>query len=189
MNAPASLGALAASAFTAYRDGDRGQLRTLVSLLTPLLWHTARSQRAPQEVAEDAIQTAWLRLVDAADTITDPKGVVSWLVVTVKRETWRLLRLDGREAEPATGLPEVAATTTPEDLALLSDRQQVLWRHVNDLPERCRALLRVIAFAAVPDYANVAASLGMPVGSIGPTRGRCLAKLRTALETDPKWEH
>ena len=189
MNAPVSLGAQAASAFTAYRDGDRGQLRTLVALLTPLLWHTARSQRAPQEVAEDAIQTAWLRLVDAADTITDPKGVASWLVVTVKRETWRLLRLEGRESEPETGLPEVAATTTPEDLVLLSDRQQVLWRHVNELPERCRALLRVIAFAAAPDYASVAASLGMPVGSIGPTRGRCLAKLRTALETDPKWEH
>ena len=188
MNAPVSLGAQAASAFTAYRDGDRGQLRTLVALLTPLLWHTARSQRAPQEVAEDAIQTAWLRLVDAADTITDPKGVASWLVVTVKRETWRLLRLDGREAEPEAGLPEVAATTTPEDLVLLSDRQQVLWHHVNELPERCRALLRVIAFAAAPDYANVAASLGMPVGSIGPTRGRCLAKLRAALETDPKWE-
>jgi DNA-directed RNA polymerase specialized sigma24 family protein len=89
MNTTASLGAQAAIAFDAYRDGDREQLRQLVALLTPLLWHTARSQRAPKEVAEDAIQTAWLRLVDAADSIVDPKGVVSWLVITVKRETWR----------------------------------------------------------------------------------------------------
>jgi hypothetical protein len=48
--------------------------------------------------------------------------------------------------------------------------------------------LRVIAFAPVPDYAGVAASLGMPIGSIGPTRGRCLAKLRAALAADPHWE-
>ena len=183
-----SLGAQAASAFIAYRDGDRGQLRTLVTLLTPLLWHTARSQNATKEVAEDAIQTAWLRLVDAADTIADPKGVVSWLVITVKRESWRLLRLAGRHVTSDLGVPETVDETTPEDLAITSDQQRLLWGHVNDLPERCRTLLRVIAFAPSPDYAGVAASLGMPVGSIGPTRGRCLAKLRTLLLSDPSWE-
>jgi RNA polymerase sigma factor (sigma-70 family) len=183
-----SLGPQAASAFVAYREGDRGQLRALVSLLTPLLWHTARSQNAPKEVAEDAIQTAWLRLVDAADTITDPKGVVSWLVITVKRETWRLLRLAGRDVTSEFGVPETADETTPEDLAITTEAQRLLWGHVNELPERCRTLLRVIAFAASPDYASVAASLGMPVGSIGPTRGRCLAKLRTMLLSDPGWE-
>ena len=183
-----SLGPQAATAFVAYREGDRTQLRTLVSLLTPLLWHTARSQNATKEVAEDAIQTAWLRLVDAADTITDPKGVVSWLVITVKRETWRLLRLAGRDITSELGAPETADETTPEDLVITSEAQRVLWDHVNDLPERCRTLLRVIAFAASPDYAGVAASLGMPVGSIGPTRGRCLAKLRTMLLSDPSWE-
>lgn len=188
MNAAASLGVQAAAAFTAYRDGDREQLRVLVGLLTPLLWHTARAQRAPQQIAEDAIQTAWVRLVDAAGTISDPRGVVSWLVVTVKRETWRLLRLAGREAAPDSGLPDVVEATTPEDAVLASEQQRVLWRHVADLSERCRALLRVIAFAPVPDYAGVAASLGMPVGSIGPTRGRCLAKLRAALLSDPGWE-
>ena len=183
-----SLGPQAASAFAAYREGDRTQLRALVSLLTPLLWHTARSQNATKEVAEDAIQTAWLRLVDAADTINDPKGVVSWLVITVKRETWRLLRLAGRDLTSDLGVPETVDETTPEDIAITSDQQRLLWGHVNDLPERCRTLLRVIAFAASPDYAGVAASLGMPVGSIGPTRGRCLAKLRSMLLSDPSWE-
>jgi RNA polymerase sigma factor (sigma-70 family) len=188
MSATASLGAQAATAFTAYRDGDRERLRDLVTLLTPLLWHTARAQRAPKEIAEDAIQTAWLRLVDAADSIADPKGVVSWLVVTVKRETWRLLRLRGRESTSEFGVPETADEFTPEDVAITSDQQRLLWDHINELPERCRALLRVIAFAATPDYASVAASLGMPIGSIGPTRGRCLAKLRNTLTSDPRWE-
>ena len=63
-----------------------------------------------------------------------------------------------------------------------------LWRHIAALPERCRALLRVIAFADRPDYAELALALGMPQGSIGPTRGRCLAKLRVALAADPSWE-
>jgi len=63
-----------------------------------------------------------------------------------------------------------------------------LWQHVAGLPERCRALLRVIAFADRPDYSSVAEALGMPVGSIGPTRGRCLAKLRQLLSADPAWE-
>jgi RNA polymerase sigma factor (sigma-70 family) len=188
MSATASLGAQAASAFLAYRAGERERLRELVALLTPLLWHTARAQHASRELAEDAIQTAWLRLVDAADTIVDARGVVSWLVVTVKRETWRLMRLSGRETAPELGVPDTVESTTPEDTAIATDQQRVLWEHVDRLPERCRALLRVIAFAPAPDYAGVAASLGMPIGSIGPTRGRCLAKLRATLLSDPKWE-
>jgi RNA polymerase sigma factor (sigma-70 family) len=187
MTTTAPLGPRAALAFVAYRDGEREQLRELVALLTPLLWHVARSQRAPKEVAEDAVQTAWLRLVDAADTIADPRGVVSWLVVTVKRETWRLLRLAGREAA-ADETAEPADDTTPEDTVISEGEQQLLWRHVAELPERCQALLRVIAFAPSPDYAAIAAGLGMPVGSIGPTRGRCLAKLRARLLADPRWE-
>jgi DNA-directed RNA polymerase specialized sigma24 family protein len=58
----------------------------------------------------------------------------------------------------------------------------VLWRHVQQLPERCQTLLRVIAFAAKPDYAQIARALGMPVGSIGPTRGRALVELRGQMK-------
>ena len=81
------------------------------------------------------------------------------------------------------------ARELPEERVLQSDTEARLWQHVAQLPERCQALLRVIAFADRPDYAAVAKSLGMPVGSIGPTRGRCLAKLRSLLDTDIAWEH
>jgi hypothetical protein len=64
----------------------------------------------------------------------------------------------------------------------------VLWTHFEELPPKCQALLRVVAFADRPDYAAVSEALKMPMGSIGPTRGRCLAKLRTALANDPAWE-
>ncbi len=64
-----------------------------------------------------------------------------------------------------------------------------LWPAIGQLSARCQELLRIVAFAPRPDYAAVAAALGMPVGSIGPTRGRCLAKLRALLASDPDGSH
>jgi DNA-directed RNA polymerase specialized sigma24 family protein len=77
---------------------------------------------------------------------------------------------------------------SPESHVVRESGNATLWQHIGELPERCRELLRVIAFADRPDYAAIAQSLGMPVGSIGPTRGRCLAKLRAQLDADPQWE-
>ncbi|HOB05200.1 MAG TPA: sigma-70 family RNA polymerase sigma factor [Propionibacteriaceae bacterium] len=183
-----TLGDRAAAAFRDYLAGDRSRMGDLVDILTPLLWHTARSQRAPTAIAEDAIQTAWVRLVEAADRIQEPRAVVSWLVVTVKRETWRLMRASTRIDDSVDDLSTRAAPDDPAADAILSDRQRRLWAHIAALPDRCQSLLRVIAFASIPDYSEIATALGMPVGSIGPTRGRCLAKLRTALANDPSWE-
>jgi DNA-directed RNA polymerase specialized sigma24 family protein len=72
----------------------------------------------------------------------------------------------------------------PEDRVLLAERQRAVWQAVQRLPQRCQELLRVVAFSHRPDYDAVATALGMPRGSIGPTRGRCLAKLRTLLDPD-----
>ena len=87
----------------------------------------------------------------------------------------------GQDGAQLTQIP-VQRDQLPEELVLRDARQRALWSHVRGLPERCRELMRVIAFADRPDYAQIAESLGMPVGSIGPTRGRCLQKLRTLLE-------
>jgi len=84
--------------------------------------------------------------------------------------------------------PLADPTQDVESEVIGGQSQRQLWRHVEKLPDRCRTLLRVIAFADRPDYAELAKSLGMPQGSIGPTRGRCLAKLRILLANDPSWE-
>jgi len=185
--APDGLGTLAGRAFAAYRAGDRERLSELVDLVTPVLWNAARSQGGATALCEDAVQTAFLQLVDRAESIQEPAAVLGWLVVVVKREVWRLARGARREV----GVEEVpeapAQQLDPETQSILSERQRVLWRHVSGLPPRCQELLRVIAFADRPDYAAIAQSLGMPVGSIGPTRGRCLQKLRTTLGSDPGW--
>lgn len=188
-----SLAERSARAFAAYQNGDRERMGDLVDLLTPILWHTARSQRLDHGAAEDAVQLAWMRLVEHADAIQDPRAVLSWLITTVRREAWRLTRR-GQRLTVTDELPELDGGTTapaapldPALAAVLNDDHARLWQHVSVLPERCRALLRVVAFVDRPDYAEVSQALGMPVGSIGPTRGRCLAKLRAALLNDPSW--
>ncbi len=189
--APPTLADRAALAFAAYRAGDRERMGELVDLLTPILWHTARAQRLDQTTAEDVIQTAWIRLVEAADSISEPQAVLAWLITTVRRESWRVLKRDGRSI-PTDELPEteprgIPVPADPAAEAILREDQRVLWRAVEALSERCRALLRIVAFVDRPDYGEVSEALGMPVGSIGPTRGRCLAKLRTLLTADPSW--
>jgi RNA polymerase sigma factor (sigma-70 family) len=189
---PASetLASRAATLFSAYRTGDEAKMAELVTLLTPILWHTVRAQRVDRASAEDVLQTTWLALVRSAGSIGDPQAVLQWLIVSARREAWRVVKRDDRVEPKEFDADELVtpASDLPESVTLRNDDDARLWRHLAELPERCRELLRVIAFADRPDYADVAKSLGMPVGSIGPTRGRCLAKLRMQLANDPTWE-
>lgn len=187
-----SLAGRAASAFRAYRDGDPSSMSTLVEEVTPLLWSIARRQGLDRTAAEDVVQGAWLKLVEHASSIADPQSVLKWLMTTTKRDAWHHSARHHRE-EPATHADvadqEVDEVSPSPELSVLEGEElRMLWQHFATLSERCQALLRVIAFADRPDYASVAQTLGMPVGSIGPTRGRCLAKLRLALTADPRWE-
>lgn len=172
----------AGTAFQQYRDGVPGGIEALVKLVSPLLWHTARHCGLSSAEAEDAVQQTFLALVRHGGTISDPLAVVRWLTVTLRRQAWRDRAAAGRNSgnEPTdTDLPQEFSA---EQTAVLTDEQKRLWAHVSAMPERCRRLLAVIAFAPRPDYATLARDLGMPVGSIGPTRGRCLEKLRARLQ-------
>jgi RNA polymerase sigma factor (sigma-70 family) len=186
-----SLATRAGRLFVDYRSGDEAKMADLVKILTPVLWHTARATRLDAATAEDVLQSVWLALVRKADTITEPLAVLQWLVISTKREAWRLSKMQTKtrpeDVDGAT-FSRLEGSAAVEDEVVAEDAQLRLWRHIEGLSERCRTLLRVIAFADRPDYAELAKSLGMPQGSIGPTRGRCLAKLRLALANDPSWE-
>lgn len=193
--APTGLASAAAASFARHRAGDAGAMSTLVDLVTPLLWHTARGQGADTATAEDVVQTAWLRLVEHAESIADPQAVLQWLLMTTKREAWNAMRKVRRTVprepwdEPVSDDPTVVMANA--DPALASEESELantVWRHVQQLPERCQQLMRLVAFVDRPDYQIVSAALGIPVGSIGPTRGRCLAKLKISLMSDPTWE-
>jgi len=187
--------------FRRHLAGDRSGFDDLVEVVTPLLWHVARSQGLDRQLAEDVVQRGWLALVRKAESINEPRAVVSWLVTTVRRDAWRARRRDRPvrgddlgatigQVDPADTDWVATATPTPgpDAVAEMDEEARVLWAHVQELSERCQALLRVIAFSDRPDYATISEALGMPVGSIGPTRGRCLAKLRAALEHDDQWD-
>ena len=186
---PVDLVAFAERAFTAYRADDPALMPELVDRVTPILWHLARGQGLSPSAAEDVVQQAWLRLVEKADRITDPRAVLKWLMTTTRREAWRVSQRTPRETL-VTEMPEDASTNSEDPVETLVEASElaVLWKHVQQLSERCRYLLRVIAFSDKPDYVAIAAALGMPVGSIGPTRGRCLATLRAALIADPAYD-
>jgi RNA polymerase sigma factor (sigma-70 family) len=157
-----------------------------------------RAQGIDPVAAEDVVQTTWLRLLHSSSSVRDPQTVVKWLLTAARREAWRVQNrsraemvrtatLFGEEGEELAVIP-AQREEGPEEVVFRDDRQRRLWAHVQALPARCRELMRVIAFADRPDYALIAESLAMPVGSIGPTRGRCLAKLRQGLASDPQWE-
>jgi len=177
----ASLAGRAGRLFDEYRAGNENAMGDLIALLTPILWHTVRAQRLDREAAEDVLQTTWLALVRSAHSIAESRAVLQWLIVSARREAWRVVRRQDRVEPREFDGDDVAAASDEAD-------HRALWRHVQRLPEKCRQLVRVIAFADRPDYASVAEALGMPVGSIGPTRGRCLAKLREQLANDPAWQ-
>jgi RNA polymerase sigma factor (sigma-70 family) len=172
----------AAEAFTDYRQGVPGAIDRLVRLVTPLLWHTARHCGLSAAESEDAVQQAFLTLVRRADSIADPLAVVRWLTVTLRRQAWRDRAASAARSAAEPTDDDLPMAPSAEAIALLSDERRRLWGHVEALPPRCRRLIAVIAFSPRPDYAALAADLGMPVGSIGPTRGRCLAKLRARLQ-------
>lgn len=179
----------AAAEFVAWRGGDARALERLVHLLTPLLWHTVRAYRLDEATAEDVVQQTWLSLVRTADGVTDPQALVRWLCVTARRAAWHELKRDGRfEATDDEVLDARAdAGPTVEQVVERGHRDEALWAAVNQLSERCQRLLRVVAFADRPDYQALSSQLGMPLGSIGPTRGRCLDKLRALLGSATDW--
>ncbi len=182
---PRDLGDLvgqAGMAFQDYRLGIPGGIDRLVRLVSPLLWHTARQCGLSTAEAEDSVQQTFLALVRRGESIADPLAVVRWLTVTLRRQAWRDRAVVAQRSATEPTDEDLPAADSAEQTAVLTDEQRRLWAHVSALPERCRQLLAVIAFAPRPDYAAIAREMGMPVGSIGPTRGRCLDKLRTRLE-------
>jgi len=162
-------------------NGDHRAWESLVDRLSPLLWSVARGYRLSQPDAEDVIHTAWMRLLERLDRIEDPARVGSWLATTVRHECLRLLRRQGRivltgEAELDSGASD---QPTPEAALLRAERSTLLAHAFAQLPQRCQQLLRMLAVRA--SYEEVAGALDMPVGAIGPTRGRCLQRLRQRL--------
>jgi len=181
--APSEVWRRAEAAFDRWLADDPDGLSDLVATMTPVLWQVVRAYGLPADLAEDVVQSTWMALVRRRSAIVDSAAVGGWLTVTARREAWRTAKAVTRDHLSETDEMEVHLPTqrSAESAVVEADGSRRLWEAVDALPERCRRLLRVVAYDHRPDYAALSADLGMPVGSIGPTRGRCLAKLRVAL--------
>lgn len=159
------------------RHGDAEAWDALVERYTALLWSVARSHRLTTADAADVVQTTWLRLLQHADRIHDPERLASWLGTTVRRECWRLRHKAGREL-PSEVEQVDADDRTPEDDVLAADRDARVRAAITSLPRHYRVLLQALTAEPAPSYAEVAELLDLPIGSIGPMRGRALRLLR-----------
>lgn len=169
--------------------GSQDAWNEVVRRYERLVWSVARAHRLDAADAADAVQTTWLRLVEHLGAIHEPERLAAWLATTARRES---LRLAGRRRREQGQGDDDELAVIPDDgvdveaSLLASERDATLLRALRRLDDRCQRLLRVLSASPPPRYEAVAEAFGMPIGSIGPTRGRCLQRLRGAL-TELGW--
>jgi RNA polymerase sigma factor (sigma-70 family) len=164
------------------RNGDQQAWDALVERYAPLTWSICRRHRLGNADAEDVGQTVWLQLVGHLDTIRDPAALPGWLATVTQRECLRVL---GAARGPLAAerrldveiLPDEQAETMEQEL-LAAERHAALREAFTDLPSCCQRLIGLLTEDPPVPYAEISARLGIPVGSIGPNRSRCLDKLR-----------
>lgn len=162
-------------------QGDEEAWNQLVGRFNGLLWAITRAHRLGHADAADVVQATWTRLVENLDRIRDPEHVGAWLATTARRECLRVFH-NAKRTQPMEEPPELATRhrddSGPEVAVLTSERDELLRRAMGELSPRCQQLLGVLVAPEQPSYAEVSAALDLPIGSIGPTRARCLDCLR-----------
>lgn len=176
------------------RDGDASAWTALVKRYQRLVYAVARSAGLDDDLAADVFQTVFQRLVQHLPRITEPERLQAWIVTTAKREAWRQRRRAERLVSMTTSEADgdLAGPTDEWNIAdpapgpdeTLAHWQQVaqVQRALERLDERCRQLLHALFGAEGAGYEQIGARLGLPVGSIGPTRARCLERLRRSID-------
>lgn len=157
--------------------GDERAWAQLVIRFGALIRAVARRHRLNHADQEEVVQRTWLCLLEQIHTLRDPAAIGGWLATTARRECLRLHRHQAREvldAEP----PATVERGAVDEIAIAAERADALHGAVERLPRRQRSLLRLQLAQPALDYGQIGGALGMPVGSIGPTRVRSLARLR-----------
>lgn len=164
--------------------GDQRATEALIQRYSGLVWSIAWSYHLSGADAADVSQVVWLRLVENLGRIRQPDSLGAWLGSVTRHECLRLLRRSEREVAVADEFElDEHSDDDDVDFALLSrERDAALRQAFTCLPTRWRALLEMLMDAPSASYEEVAEIVGMPIGSIGPTRQRCLERLRGAPE-------
>jgi RNA polymerase sigma factor (sigma-70 family) len=166
--------------------GDLGAWERLVDQFARLIWSITVEYKLVESDAADVCQTTWLRLLEHIDRIEHPDRVGSWLAATARNECLRSLAARKRivlSQDYAELNDSVAHEPEVDERLLAAERAQVVRDALSSLPRRWQRLLEMLMADPPASYADISDELELPIGSIGPTRGRCLAQLRVLLQT------
>ncbi len=167
-------------------EGDRHAWEGLVDQYARLIWSITNEFKLIESDAADVAQTTWLRLLQHIDRIEHPHRVGSWLAATARNECLRSLAARKRVVVVDQDDVELGGAVAPaaeiDERLLADERDQVVRDALSRLPRRWQRLLEMLMADPPVPYADISDELGLPVGSIGPTRGRCLARLRVLLQ-------
>ena len=167
--------------------GEPQAWSALIDRYAVLIRSVCRAHRLDDADADDVAQLTWLRAVEHIGRLRDPERFGAWLGTTARRECLRVLRGRKRVVPTADEVqPLFAAHADPDETALAAERRAAVRRALAALPPRQQTLLRLLHSDPAPSYDAIGSALGMPVGSIGPTRGRALERLRRELEVAPR---
>ncbi len=176
-----------AQLIAACRAGDANAWDALVARYERLVYTIPLRYGLTPAEADDVFQSVWLKLLEHLDSLRQPDRVAAWLVTTARRECWDRRRGANHERTSPVApesLPEESwvEKLTPEEIVIRFEQQSAVRQAVESLDDRCQRLLQSLYYDATkPSYTEIAERLGLPVGSIGPTRARCLQKLRRVL--------
>ena len=166
-------------------EGDHGAWERLVDQYARLIWAITRDFKLGESDAADVFQATWLRLLEHIDRLEQPARVGSWLAATARNECLRSMASRKRimlVQDGATLKDDVAGVSEVDEKLLAEERAQAVRDALSCLPWRWRRLVEMLMADPPASYAEISDQLGLPVGSIGPTRGRCLEKLRVLLQ-------
>lgn len=163
--------------------GDAPAWTELVDRFGTMVMAVARSCRLNDADVAEVHQVVWLRLLENIGRIEQPDRIGAWLATTAKRESLRVVRAKGRldfDHESLLQRPDPASK--PVDTGPIAEEDSRAVREAfARLPPHCQRLLRLLAGDEPMSYKQISQSLSMPIGSIGPTRGRCLEHLRRIM--------
>jgi len=163
-------------------DRKPGAWRELASRYEGLVRAVVGSYRLQEADFADAVQNTWLRALERLHTVRDPNSLGGWLTTVARRECLALLARSRREAP--TGVTDdqlVMEDPGPEAVVLAEEARRAVAHAVTELPVKPRELVSVLFSMPEPNYAEVSRLMGLPIGSIGPTRQRALRTLRCGL--------
>ncbi|MEM8531446.1 MAG: sigma-70 family RNA polymerase sigma factor [Chloroflexota bacterium] len=174
----------------ACRQGSEEAWETLVERYQRFVYSIPRRAGLDSELAAEVFQQVFTTLCEHLNRIEQPGRIKAWLGTTARRESWRL----NRQARATSPLPHFSdeeedgvadipdESFLPEDVLMQMEIQDHVRTAIDTLDERSRTLMVLLFYQPEPmSYAEIADHLGVSEGSIGPTRARCLQKLRKAL--------